>query len=75
MPKQPDGINCTDCPLLKAQKKEADRAFKEAGMTVLDFQNEIDWLKQRIDELEDEIFILKDCEPAISHIPDRGNLF
>jgi hypothetical protein len=33
---------------------------------VYHFRNEIDWLKQRIEELEDELFIWRDC------VPDKG---
>ena len=30
---------------------------------MLHYINEIDWLKQQIDEYEDMLFILRDCEP------------
>jgi len=62
MPKQPD---CTQCPLLNAARIECDEALKMVDNLSAGAQNELAWLRQRIDELEDQLFVLTDCEPEV----------
>lgn len=44
-------------------REQLDQEILDAhAAAVSHFQNEMDWLKQRIEELEDELFLYKDCD-------------
>lgn len=69
MPKinSPFNIKCSCGEHHHIDVKHLDKALVEAAANLsLYFNNEIDWYKQRIDELEDELFIWREC------VPDKG---
>jgi hypothetical protein len=71
MEKQPDP-NCVSCPLIASAREEVDHLLACSSRDQVSYQNEIDWLKQRIEELEDQLFVMVEFKPAI--IDEEGDL-
>lgn len=47
--------DCTNCPMLKAERADAEFAEARSEGIAIHARNEIDWYKQRIEELEIEL--------------------
>jgi transcription elongation factor Elf1 len=78
MAKQPNKITitCNNCGVdhvfdVPETLEQFRDWHKEA---VVNFQNELDWQRQRIEELEDQLFVMVEFKPAIM-IDEGGDPF